>query len=160
MNKKEEDLYPDIEEWLRSYLKGKYSGYTIQTTHTSSRLNLEVVLKNFGVDPLLALGLRIKVDIVAVITKNGQDKLVFVEVKDKELTLKDLGQLWGYSQLMNPIESFLISSRGIGGLSKLFNILKKEDLLKYGTGGNKYMQVTKWDESRKSIDYRTLIPKA
>lgn len=159
MNKKEKDLYPVIEEWLRTYLKEKYSGYTIRTTHTSSRLNLEVVLRNFGVDPSVALGLHIKVDIVGTVIKNRLNKLVFVEVKDKELTLKDLGQLWGYSQLMDPIESFLVSSKGIGGLSKLFNVMKREDILKYGIGGSKYMQIAKWDEGRKSIDYRTLIPK-
>src|SRR3989344_5919559 len=132
MNKKEEDLYPEIEKWCQAYLKGKYSGYVIRTTHASSRLNLEVILRNFNINPSLAIGLRIKVDIVGVITKGNKYRLVFIEVKDKELSLKDLGQLWGYSQLMDPIESFLVSSKGIGGLSKLFKVLKREDLLKYG----------------------------
>lgn len=159
MNKREEDLYTDIERWLRTYLKGKYFGYLVRTTHTSSRLNLEIILRNFGVDPSLAIGLSIKVDIVGIITLNGQHKLVFVEVKNKELTLKDLGQLWGYSQLMDPAESFLISSKGIGGLSKLLNVLRRTDILKYGISGSKYMQIAKWDGDRKSIDYQTLIPK-
>lgn len=159
MNKKEEELYPEIESWLRVYLEGKYPKYEVRTTHTSSRLNLEVVLRNFGMDSTLAVGLRIKVDVLGIVTRNNQHDLVFVEVKDKELSLKDLGQLWGYSQLIEPIESFLISPRGFGCLSKLFNVLKREDLLRYGQTGTKYMNIAKWDTKRKSIDYSTLIPK-
>jgi len=60
---------------------------------------------------------------------------------------------------MDPTESFLVSSKGLGGLSKLFNVLKREDLLKYGQNRNKYMQLTRWNTDRKSIDYSTLIPK-
>jgi len=92
--------------------------------------------------------------------RRGDDyKLIFVEVKDAELTLKDLGQLWGYTQLINPIESFLISPKGLGVLSHLFNVLKREDLLKYGLRENKFMRVAKWDKNRKSIDYASIIPK-
>jgi len=159
MNKREEKLYPEIEKWLKTYLEGKYPKHQVRTTYTSSRLNLEVVLRKFGINPTLAIGLRIKVDVIGIISRNNQHSLVFVEVKDKELNLKDLGQLWGYSQLMEPIESFLISSKGFGGLSKLFNVLKREDLLKYGQTGTKYMNIAKWDTKRKSIDYATLIPK-
>lgn len=90
----------------------------------------------------------------------GKDiKLVFVEVKDKPLTLKDLGQLWGYSQLIDPIESFLISSKGLGSLNYILNVLNREDLLFYGKKRERMMRVCKWDEKRQSIDYFTLIPK-
>lgn len=159
MSKRETQLYPEIETWLKGYLQAKYPNYQIETTYESSRLSLETVLRKFRINPTLAIGLNIKIDVMGILRQNGEYELVFIEVKDDELTLKDLGQLWGYSQLMNPIESFLVSSRGIGRLSKLFNVLKREDLLKYGVGGNKYMRIAKWDDNRKSIDYQTLIPK-
>ena len=133
MSKEEEKLYPEIKEWLHSYLSDKYKGYTIETTHETSRRNLDVVLKSKGINCKEAIGLQIKVDIVGILKRGNDFKLVFVEVKDTNLTLKDLGQLWGYTQLIDPIESFLISSKGLGQLSHIFNVLKREDLLKFGT---------------------------
>jgi len=159
MSKEEEKLYPEIKEWLQNYLNDKYRSYTIETTYETSRRNLDVVLRSKGIECKEAIGLNIKVDVVGILRRGNDFKLVFVEVKDKELTLKDLGQLWGYTQLLNPIESFLVSSKGLGRLSHLFNVLRREDLLKYGIKSNKFMQIAKWDKRRKSIDYASLIPK-
>lgn len=159
MSKEEEKLYPEIKEWLQQYLTDRYKGYTIETTFETSRRNLDAVLKSKGIDCKEAIGLNIKVDVVGILKRGTEYKLVFVEVKDVELTLKDLGQLWGYTQLINPVESFLVSPKGLGALSHLFNVLKREDLLRYGLRENKFMRVAKWDKTRKSVDYASLIPK-
>lgn len=159
MSKEEEKLYPEIKEWLQNYLADKYKGYTVQTTYETSRRNLDVVLKSKGINCKEAISLQIKVDIVGILKRGNDFKLVFVEIKDTELTLKDLGQLWGYTQLIDPIESFLISSKGLGRLSHIFNVLKREDLLKFGTKTNKFMQIAKWDKTRNGIDYSSLTPK-
>ena len=116
MSKREEDLYPDIENWLNRYLREKYKGYRIETTHRTARLNLDVYLKNIGVCVNDAIGLAIKIDIAGILKRANLIKLGFIEVKDQPLTLKDLGQLWGYSQLIDPVESFLISSNGLVSL--------------------------------------------
>lgn len=159
MAKKEELLYPEIEVWFRKYLEDKYKGYSITTTHKTSRIVLDSYFKSVGVEIKEAVGLSIKVDIVGILKKTDDIKIVFAEVKDQPLTLADLGQLWGYTQLINPVESFLISSRGLGSLDYLFKMLKREDLLFYGIKKEKMMRVCRWDEGRKSIDYATLIPK-
>ena len=149
MSKEEEKLYPEIKEWLQNYLTDKYKSYNIETTYETSRRNLDVVLNSKGIRSKEAIGLQIKIDVVGILKRGNDFKLVFVEVKDTELTLKDLGQLWGYTQLIDPIESFLVSSNGFGRLSHLFNVLKREDLLKFGTKINKFMQLAKWDKGRK-----------
>jgi len=156
---KEENLYPDIKKWLGSYLKDRYKGYRIETTSQTSRRSLDVVLKEKGIIIREVIGLSIKVDITGILRRKDNVKLVFVEVKPKPLTLKDLGQLWGYTQLVNPLESFLISSKGLGTLEYLFKVLKREDLLYYGPRRKKMMKVARWDERRKTIDYDSLIPK-
>ena len=156
---KEEKLYPEIEEWLKNYLIDKYSGYSIEVTSETSRHFLDVILRKKNIFLNEAIGLKIKVDIVGILKRGDEFKLVLIEVKDDELTLKDLGQLWGYTQLLNPVESFLISSKGFGRLSHLFNAQKREDLLKYGIKENKFMRIAKWDKTRKSIDWATIIPK-
>jgi hypothetical protein len=156
---KEKNLYPDVKNWLDSYLRERYQKYQIDTTYESSRKSLDVVLKEKGIMIEEAIGLSIKIDVIGILKKENDVRLVFVEVKDKPLTLKDLGQLWGYTQLINPIESFLISSEGLGALEYLFRVLKREDLLYYGPKREKVMKVAKWDVRRKTIDYDSLIPK-
>lgn len=155
----ERDLYPDIANWLDKYLKDKYKGYNIETTFETYKRAIDVVLKKRGIILEEAIGLPIKIDVIGILRRGSNLRLVFVEVKDKLLDLKDLGQLWGYTQLINPLESFLISSEGLGSLSYIFNVLKREDLLQYGIKGERSMRVAKWDMRRKSIDYDTLIPK-
>ena len=77
-----------------------------------------------------------------------------------QLNLHDLGQLWAYCKLCEPIEAFLLSSAGLGSLNKVLNNLNRQDLLDFGSGKIiKKMQVGKWDLSTKSIDYKTLVPK-
>lgn len=159
MSRKEELLYPEIESWFNTYLSSKYKGFDIITTHKTSRIALDSYLKSIGYELKEAIGLSIKVDIVGVLKKHDNIKLAFIEVKDQPLTLADLGQLWGYTQLINPVESFLVSSEGIGVLDHLFRILKREDILFYGHKKEKMMQVAKWDSRRQSIDYASLIPK-
>ncbi|MFH1360699.1 MAG: hypothetical protein ABIJ41_06645 [Candidatus Omnitrophota bacterium] len=159
MSKQEEKLYPDIEEWLKVYLTEKYSTNKIITTRKTSRQNLDVCLKSLGIEIKEAIGLSIKVDIVGILVRGQKVRLVFVEVKDGPLTLKDLGQLWGYTQLLNPAESFLISSKGLGSLERIFKIYKREDLLRYGPGHSSMMKVCKWNPRSRSIDYGSLIPK-
>lgn len=159
MSKKEEQLYPEIETWCKKYLEDKYKGYEIITTHKTSRIALDSYFKSIGIEIKEAVGLSIKVDIVGVLKKGHEIKLVFIEVKDQPLTLGDLGQLWGYTQLINPVESFLISSEGLGSLDYLLKVLKREDLLVYGVKKERMMRACKWDIQKKTIDYATLIPK-
>ncbi len=155
----EKELYPDIAGWLKIFLKEKYPYYSIETTFETSKYNLDVVLRKRNIAIKETLGLSIKVDIVGILKRGNKIKLAFVEVKNKPLTLKDLGQLWGYTQLINPVESFLISPKGLGALDYIFNVLRREDLLFYGKNANQTMKVAKWDVSRKMIDYLTLVPK-
>ncbi len=157
--KGEARLYPDIEKWLENYLRDKYKRWNVETTYKTCTIALDVVLKGKGIEMKEAIGLGIKVDIVGILTRESEVKLALVEVKDKPLTLRDLGQLWGYTQLLNPVESFLISSRGLGTLIYILRVLKREDLLVFGPKRENMMKIAEWDERRKSIDYATLIPK-
>ncbi|MDI6787158.1 MAG: hypothetical protein QME51_02165 [Planctomycetota bacterium] len=159
MSKKEKLLYPEIELWCETYLENKYKGYSVITTHKTSKIALDSYLKTIGIEIKEAIGLAIRVDIVGVLKRAKDTRLVFIEVKDQPLTLADIGQFRSYAQLINPEESFLISSEGLGTLEYLFKVLKREDLLVYGLKKEKTMRVCKWDSQRKSIDYSTLIPK-
>jgi hypothetical protein len=159
MSKKEELLYPDIKDWFNKYLEEKYRGYSVTTTYRTSRISLDSYLKTLDIEVKEAIGLKLKIDIVGVLKRKDSIKLAFVEVKDKPLTLADLGQLWGYTELIGPVESFLVSPGGLGSLEFILKILKREDLLVFGQKKEKMISVSKWDIIRKTIDYSTLIPK-
>ena len=154
---KEKDLYPEITDWFKQYLTDKYKNHNITTTYETSKKSLDAVLSSYGLRFDHLSGLLIKIDILGIITKNNNNpQLAFIEVKDEDLTLKDLGQLWGYTMIANPIESFLISSTGIGSLYKIFKIHRRMELLHYGDG--RMMNIVKWNSDRKIIDYDTKIP--
>jgi len=159
MKNSEIDLYPEIEKWFNQYLKEKYSRYKIITTCKTSQQNLDDVLREYKIELKETIGLGIKIDIVGILMRKNVVKLAFIEVKNKNLTLRDLGQLWGYCQLIDPIESFLISSKGLGSLINIIKTLKREDLLTYGLHNEKMMKIAKWDEIRKCIDSLSILPK-
>ena len=86
--------------------------------------------------------------------------MFFIEAKKTKLTLRDLGQLWAYCKLVDPDEAFLLSSADFGSLNKLLNALRREDLLDFGNGKKiKKMRVGKWDVTKNTIDFNSLVPK-
>ena len=156
----EEELYPEIRVWLNNYLKEKYgkSRWSVLVSEDSHKHFIEDSLERMGVSRGLFLRLKIKVDIVALLRKGNQQELVLMEVKLPSTTLKDLGQLWGYTQLLNPLESFLVSSSGTGSLNELYHSLHRDDLFTYGNKGERRMIVGRWDTIRKTIDESSIIP--
>ena len=76
------------------------------------------------------------------------------------MTLRDLGQLWSYCKLVDPEEAFLLTSADLGSLRKLLVSFKREDLLDFGDGKRiKKMQVGKWDVTKNTPEWSSLIPK-
>ena len=155
------ELYEPMRVWLQQYLEDKYRGAQIITVDSHAR-TLDLFLEEYGVLDQYpqTVGLDIQIDILGIINKNGKTNIVFIEAKKTQLNLHDLGQLWAYCRLCDPVEAFLLSSAGIGSLNKILNNLGREDLLDFGDGKRiKKMQVGKWDISTNSIDFRTLVPK-
>jgi len=155
------ELYEPMRIWLQEYLENKYKGAEIITIDSHAR-TLDCYLKETGILELYpqTVGLDIQIDVLGIIKKNGKTNIVFIEAKKTQLNLHDLGQLWAYCKLCDPLEAFLLSSANIGSLDKIFNHLLRTDLLDFGDGKRiKRMQVGKWDVSKNCIDYSTLIPK-
>lgn len=156
---KESDLYAPMRVWLEQYLQNKYKGYEIIVTETPNEY-LDHALERYGVSNDIAVGVKIQIDVLGIAKKNQEVKLFFIEAKKTNLAIRDLGQLWAYCKLIDPEEAFLLSSEGLGSLKKLLTIFKREDLLDFGDGKRiKKMKVGRWDVSKNSIDYHSLIPK-
>lgn len=157
----EVELYEPMRIWLRQYLEDKYKNATIITIDAHAR-TLDCFLQEYRVLEYypLTVGLGIQIDVLGIIKQKNKVSLVFIEAKKTQLNLHDLGQLWAYCKLCDPLEAFLLSSHGLGSLNRLFNNLLREDLLDFGDGKLiKKMKVGKWDIMTNSIDYNSLIPK-
>lgn len=159
--KKEFELYEPMRLWLHQYLSDKYKGSEIITIDTHARtLDLFLEQNNAISEYPQIVGLDIQIDVLGIIKRKNEIKLAFIEAKKTLLNLHDLGQLWAYCKLCDPLEAFLFSSRGLGGLEKILSNLGRIDLLEFGNRKTvKYMQVAKWDISKTSPDYKTIIPK-
>lgn len=147
--------------WLQQYLEDKYRGAKIITVDSHAQ-TLDLFLEKHEVIDCYpqTIGLDIQIDVLGIVIKNGKTQIFFIEAKKTQLNLHDLGQLWAYCKLCDPAEAFLLSSYGLGSLNKILNNLSRTDLLEFGDGKRiKKMQVGKWDISRNSPDYHTLVPK-
>lgn len=159
--KKEFELYEPMRKWLHTYLSDKYKGWEVITVDSHAR-TLDLYLEEYGVisEYPYTVGLDIQIDVLGIIKRDGKSKIVFIEAKKTQLTLRDLGQLWAYCKLCKPLEAFLLSSCGLGSLNKIFLNLGRTDLLNYGHDGLvDTMFVGKWDLTTNSIEYKSIIPK-
>lgn len=159
--KYEYELYEPMRVWFQRYLEEKYVGSDVVAVDTSTK-TLDSILTDFGVIDQYPhiVGLDIQIDILGLISKRGKTQIAFIEAKKTQLNLHNLGQLWAYCRLCDPVEAFLLSSVGLGCLSKILDNLGRQDLLDFGNGKLiKKMKVGKWDISKKNVDYKTLIPK-
>ena len=156
---REFDLYEPMRIWLDNYLKDKYKTSEIITIDSHSE-RLDRVLRKYGIIYDVATGLDIQIDVLGIVKKNDTFKLFFIEAKITSLTIRDLGQLWTYCKLINPEEAFLLTSADFGGLNKIFNVYKREDLLDFGDGKRiKKMKLAVWNIKSNSPDFSTMIPK-
>lgn len=158
---REVELYEPMRAWLQRYLEDKYKGAKVITVDSHAR-TLDTFLEEYNVLERYpqTVGLDIQIDVLGIIVQRCKTSIVFIEAKKTQLNLHDLGQLWAYCKLCDPVEAFLLSSAGIGSLNKILNNLSRQDLLDFGDGKKiKKMQVGKWDLNASSIDYKTLVPK-
>ena len=158
---KEIELYEPMRTWMHQYLENKYKGWSVTTIDSHAR-TLDVILEENNVlsDYPQTVGLDIQIDVLGILTKSNKSNIVFIEAKKTQLNLHDLGQLWAYCKLCDPLEAFLLSSNGLGSLNKILNNLKRTDMLDFGDGKTiKKMQVAKWDVPSKSIDFKTIVPR-
>lgn len=126
--KKEFELYEPMRIWLQKYLEEKYKGAKVITVDSHAR-TLDVFLEEYGVIDYYSqtVGLDIQIDVLGIIIQKGKPSIVFIEAKKTQLNLHDLGQLWAYCKLCDPLEAFLLSSYGLGSLNKILKNFDRKD---------------------------------
>jgi hypothetical protein len=158
MYNSEKEMYPEVFNWLLKHLKGIYPKSEIEVFDTSKinlcefirRKNLSIYFSEFET-------YVIKVDITGVIKYKEKCLLAFVECKLNLISLKDISQLIGYSKVVRPTFSLILSPAGISSpVNKLINIYKRYDILTYWDTLN--VRIAKWNRITKEIDQASLLP--
>ena len=133
---------------------GKVSAFDTHKTELSSFLRREGFHRHFPDSSAY----EIEVDVTGVIERRDSVKLAFVECKIGPITLRDVGQLLGYSLVARPELSFLVSPRGLSDrLAAQLLTFGRQDILVYGK--DRLIRLGVWDEARGELDVSTLVPK-
>jgi hypothetical protein len=99
---------------------------------------------------------QIRQDITGFIEYTDKVDLVFVECKNRPLSLMNLSQLIGYSSIALPIYAILLSPKGMGPtLTKLLQTCNRKDVLEFKP--KRRIQVIKWDFYKQDIDHMNSI---
>ena len=155
------DLYPDIQEWLRRYLQERFKRSSIDVFDTHAQYLKKVIIENGYTDAFPEhICWEMKTDITAFISypRRKNIDLVFIEVKDRPISLQSVGQLLGYSIIAQPLLSFLISPQWISkDLSTLIQTYERTDVLRYGK--DLIIRIMEWDVKRKTVKSNRIIPK-
>ena len=158
ISKKEINLYPKILIWLQSYLKDKYPKAEIKTFDVHSvdlsdfiqRHNYMKYFPDYST-------YKMKVDLIGIITYKEKCSLVFVEVKDTQLSVRDVSQLLGYCKIVKPELAFLISPKGLARpLNTMLVHYNRIDILQFDN--YKKVKVAKWNSIRNEIEFDSVIP--
>jgi hypothetical protein len=152
-------LYPEVASWLARYLGGRYPRATVAALDThkmelSTFLRKEKLHAQFGDCDAY----EIQVDVTGIVKTKESVRLAFVECKVGPITLRDVGQLLGYSLVARPEWSYLISPSGLSDrLNTLLVTFGRQDILNYGR--NRAIRLATWNSKRREVEISTLIPK-
>jgi len=152
-------LYPDVAKWLKRYLKDRHPHSSV-VAYDTHKINLSKLILDKNIQAYFPQfnAFDIKVDITGLIASAKSVHMAFVECKIKPITLKDLGQILGYSKVAKPQYSFIISPEGLSTpLNSLICSFGRHDILDYGDGLR--IKLATWNISRREIDSDSLVPR-
>lgn len=155
---REQELYPLLSKWLNRFLRGRHGKAEINV-FDSSKTKLSNLLFRQHLTRYFPYynAFDIQVDITGIVEKKNAALLAFVECKANDITLRDVGQIWGYSKVASPEYSFLISPTGPSeSLLYLLKTFGRYDLLEYRK--NKRIIIANRDIQRKDLDYGSVLP--
>lgn len=156
---KEYDLYEPVRLWLERILSQRFKRMEVRVID-SHKVKLSKLIAELGVQKFLPQfnAWDVKIDVTGVVTDGKTSHLALVECKANQLTLRDVAQLLGYSIVVKPILSVLVSPAP--PTDPLITLLKdygRLDILRYGTS-NQYIRIATWDMAKREVIPASLLP--
>ena len=155
----EHELYEPVRNWLYLFLKENIKTEFVKAFIGANETMHKILLRETFSSRIKNLSFfEFKIDVFAIIEIKNEIRLVIVECKKEPIGLIHLGQLIGYSQIIMPWKSILISPKGTSSLLHRFiNVHKARQLLRYGEDGQ--ISICQWDIERKNPLITNVIPK-
>lgn len=154
----EHAMYAPVTEWLRRFMASRFprAEISVEDTHNVS---LSRFVQDAGIQRFYPeyQSFDVKVDVVGLVRSARTCSLVLVECKINPVNLRDVGQLLGYSLVVQPAASFLISPRWwSGSLRSLLETYERTEVLRYG---KRAIRVCKWDPDRQAVLQESVFPR-
>lgn len=156
---KESDMYEPVKDWLEGFLRSRYRGRWKVLTEIAGHIELSKVLERMGASRLFpeSACYQVKVDVVGVLQRDSEGLLALVECKDEALDVMAVSQALGYSRIVRPLYSFLISPFGLSPpVTSLLKVYRRNDILEFQS--DRRLVLAKWDMRRSEIDYNSVYP--
>ncbi|MDE0118434.1 MAG: hypothetical protein OXM55_00300 [Bdellovibrionales bacterium] len=155
---KESTLYLPVKNWINNYLKRNLKTQKVKTYIGADEFISKILIRENLYDKIInSHYFNIKIDVFSVVIKDDKAELVLIECKSTRLGLIHLSQLIGYSRIINPLCSILLSPEEITTGLKNFLNNQGHSLLNYGN--NRKIVIAKWIASRGEIDIINCLPK-
>ena len=154
----ERDLYEPVRAWFERTLADRFRRAKVKAYDTSrtrlcrfiERLGLQGAFPESGVWDIQA-------DITAFVL-GRENNVAVVECKTTPVTLKDVGQILGYSRVARPLVSTLLSVRPPSdSLQTLLSVYGRYDILEYANDRRRIL-VVRWDPERNAILHAETLP--
>jgi hypothetical protein len=155
---KERELYGEVALWFERRLEMLYPSWRA-IVHNTSQTRLSAFLSREGIAKAYpgSEAFEIEVDLTGILRRGSKFELAFVECKTAAITLKDIGQILGYSRVALPRLAVILSPGGLSqSVGLLLNTYNRTDILEYGTG--KRLKVGVWDLAKKQVDPGSVYP--
>lgn len=151
-------MYAPVAAWLRRFMAGRFPRSEVRVEDTHSTV-LSRFVQDEGIQRFYPeyQSFDVMVDVVGLVRSTKMCNLVFVECKLNPITLRDVGQLLGYSLVVQPAASFVISPRWwSSSLKSLLETYGRTEVLQYG---KRAIRVCKWDSDRQTVLLESVFPK-
>lgn len=158
MYNKESEMYGPVKDWWEVFLKERHRRSKVKVYDTSAMLLYKFVQEH-RLDAFFPdyLTYEIEVDITGVVITRDKARLALIECKLTPISLRDIGQMLGYSKVARPEYSLLLSPRGLSeGLVRLLQGYRRFDVLDYG--GGRRIRLATWSAQRGEIVAESLLP--
>jgi len=163
--KTEQYMYPDVIAWLNRFLKGRFRGATIDVRDTH-QAPLDEFIKRHSLQHYFTSDVwqsyDIRVDVTAFVEHQRSRGLVFVECKNRAISLSHFAQLLGYCRVAQPLLAYLISPQGVGNVLKTLILSQdRTDILEYSWQEGqqpRFIRLGRFDPLAKELDLISLLP--
>jgi hypothetical protein len=156
---KEYVLYQPVRIWLEDILSQRFKRMNVRVID-SHNVKLSKLIAELGIQKLFPQfnAWDVKIDVTGIVFNDKIGHLALIECKPDQLTLMDVAQLLGYSIIVKPILSVLVSpTQPADSLITLLKDYGRLDILKYGPS-NRYIRIAKWDMKKNEVIPASLLP--